>query len=213
MSSVENEIVVVLCGPTVLTKRQFNSRYLPALEDLLKRAEKGSMKIRFRVGGGEGADALLKEWLAENGFIDDTTVFDAKTATNVINVDGVVYTFPRHGTVFGTWPQRDAAMCEGADEVIGFVFNYMGAGSGTMLNYFRVYEKNIGALTPVAAQALIRGMVVDVFDRSIEELTLQTAAAIADLSTLPVEVKKCIMGDFCERVAAAVAEHDSMPLV
>ncbi len=122
--SLQAGVVVMISGPTKITKTLFDTHYAPLIK---VRVDEGAS---FVIGGAEGVDYFAQELLFELG-AKYVTVFDKGTQDNCRHKD--VFS---HQNGFATYPERDRHMTSISNTDIAFV-SMSGGGSGTMQNIFR----------------------------------------------------------------------------
>jgi hypothetical protein len=83
--------------------------------------------------------------------------------TSNIRINKKHYKF-KHNNAYNSCTERDFAMMELASDVIGYIYQYGGAGSATMHNIMTIQAKKLGRLlTPGEVTKLIRKHSMDNF--------------------------------------------------
>jgi hypothetical protein len=129
---------ILITGSTELSEEDFNKYYVPKIGEIIK------SDVFIVVGGASGCDHLAKLYLADKIPSNHITVYDKGDQNHSeICVNQTLYKF-QHINGFISYPERDQAMIDIADDIIGFIYQYAGGGSGTMQNIFIMEEKKIG---------------------------------------------------------------------
>ena len=182
---------VLITGPTYLSRKDFEAYYVPAIERAMQNesamqndsAMQNVAAVTFLVGGADGADAMTREYLA--GIIAQdrlegrcVTVYDkGQQNHSVVNVAGKQIVM-QHVSGFNSYPERDAAMVALANDVIGFVYQYGGGGSGTMANILDVESKKRGRpLTGYEIVSIIRERTIDAYNQDTAQEIVDTHVA------------------------------------
>lgn len=130
--------VVFITGPVRMPSDElFDKFYGPKIDQAINEG------ASFVLSGAIGSDRMALCYLIEKGVSPDKiTVYDVAGKDNSsIRVGDKTYQF-NHLDSFETFKDRDTAMVDISDEIIGFTFQY--ATCGVLANLLRFEEKKLG---------------------------------------------------------------------
>lgn len=145
--SEEKPVVVMISGPQWVSRDYYIEHYGQALLDWAKDG------AHFVLGAADGIDAFAQQDLAlmcRKNFIDGSRV----TIFNKGEKDGRAHPDFELRNGFGSYPERDRAMCDAASVLLCKLPQYGGASGGTALNVLRMAFGGDEELALIAHTAL-----------------------------------------------------------